>query len=173
MATISRGLGIYHQDLVADQNVVIAAPFRIDRSRRPLEAGDSGTRAEWRVPIEIEKLTLLAGCRRARPDHRGEFFGALFGRELRSGAGWPVVCLREIACPVLVSAFILVLSRPSRPSAFIWCCRAFRDSPRSSWCCRDLHGLRLHVVVSAFAAFRPSCSLRSWSRSASSYAFDF
>ena len=52
-------LRIDHDDLVADQDELVAAPFRIDRHDFAPAAGGSEPSRGTRVPTEIVKFTLV------------------------------------------------------------------------------------------------------------------
>src|ERR1700736_3569689 len=125
------GRGVYHQDLVAHQNELVTAPFRIDGhnlSRKRTEgyalARNAGAERNREVHV-VDRLDALA------LDHRGDL-GALLGRELGPGAGLTRRRLR-LGLRVHVAVAVAALGVLIAVAAFA--------------------ALSLHVAVAALAAF--------------------
>src|SRR6516164_8404828 len=89
------GRGVDHHDLVADQDEVVTAPFRIDRHdiRRKRVEADVSRHAGADRNVEVDASH---GRDVLVPDHRGDL-GALLGRELGTTAGLTRRHLRTLA----------------------------------------------------------------------------
>src|SRR6516164_5137868 len=142
------GRGVDHHDLVADQDEVVTAPFRIGRHdirRKRVEADVSRHAGADRT----DEVDASHGRDVLVPDHRGDL-GALLGRELGTTAGLTRRHLRTLAAGLgfrVHSRIVAALAAFSIHLAVVATLAAFRIR------LGVVAAFGLPVVVAALAAF--------------------